>query len=339
MTGLAYWLPVVWAIILVAAIAIYVVLDGFDLGIGMLFVVVPETRYRDVMVNTIAPVWDGNETWMVLGGAVLYGVFPGAYATLLPALYVPIVLMLLALVFRGVAFEFRVLTRTTIWHRLWDLGFMLGSAIAAFCQGAILAGVIQGVPVTDGAFSGKALDWLTPFSVLCGLSVMCGYALLGATWLIWRTTGSLEQACRLWSMVLAGGLFIAIVAVSLWTPMLHAPYLKRWTDWPRMIFVAPVPILVVALGSAFLRGIRQAHSLTPFLCVLGWFFLCLSGLAITIWPYAVPPNLSLWDVSSPPSSQLFQLVGTAIMLPIVLVYTVFSYRVFRGKVTEADAYH
>ncbi|GCE88546.1 cyanide-insensitive ubiquinol oxidase subunit II [Komagataeibacter diospyri] len=339
MMDFAYWLPIVWAVILVAAISIYVVLDGFDLGIGMIFALERHPDRRDVMVNTIAPVWDGNETWMVLGGAVLYGVFPGAYATLLPAFYLPIVLMLLALIFRGVAFEFRVMTRGTGREGMWNAGFMAGSAIAAFCQGAILGGVVQGIKVVDGAFAGGPLDWLTPFSILCGLSVMCGYALLGATWLIWRTTGVLEESCRRWAARLAVGLFIGIVAVSLWTPLLHAPYLRRWTDWPNIAFVAPVPVLVVVLGALFVMGLRRGHSRGPFLCALGWFFLCLSGLGITVWPYAVPPGLTLWDVSSPPSSQFFQLIGTAILLPIILTYTIYSYHVFRGKVTETDGYH
>ncbi|MBV1838279.1 cytochrome d ubiquinol oxidase subunit II [Acetobacter estunensis] len=339
MMDFAHWLPIIWAVILIAAISIYVILDGFDLGIGMLFMLERDETRRNVMISTIAPVWDGNETWMVLGGAVLYGVFPGAYATLLPAFYLPIVLMLAALIFRGVAFEFRVMTRGTPRAGYWDLGFMIGSAVAAFCQGAVLGGVIQGVKVTDGAFSGGSFDWLTPFTVLCGLSVMCGYALLGATWLVWRTTGTLEASCRHWAGRLVIGLFACIVAVSVWTPLLHAPYLRRWTEWPNILFVTPVPILVIVLGLLLVASLRKGHSRVPFLCTLGWFFLCLSGLGITVWPYAVPPTLTLWDVSSPPSSQFFQLVGTVILLPIILTYTIYSYRVFRGKVSEADGYH
>jgi len=339
MMDFAHWLPVIGAVILIFAISIYVILDGFDLGIGLLFVRERDAARRDVMINTIAPVWDGNETWMVLGGAVLYGVFPGAYTTLLPAFYLPIVLMLVALIFRGVAFEFRVMTKGTPRARHWDLGFMIGSAVAAFCQGSILGGVIQGVKITSGAFSGGSLDWLTPFTVLCGISVMCGYALLGATWLIWRTTGALEASCRHWAERLMIGLFICIVVVSLWTPLLHAPYLCRWIEWPNIVFVAPVPVLVVAFGLLLTASLRKGHSRVPFLCTLCWFLLCLSGLGITIWPYAVPPTLTLWDVSSPPSSQFFQLIGTAILLPIILTYTIYSYRVFRGKVTEADGYH
>jgi cytochrome bd ubiquinol oxidase subunit II len=339
MVDFTYWLPIIWAVIVIMAITIYVALDGFDLGIGMLFAVERDRARRDVMVNTIAPVWDGNETWMVLGGAALYGVFPGAYATLLPAFYLPIVLMLVALIFRGVAFEFRVMTRDTPREGIWNAGFMIGSAVGAFCQGAILGGVIQGVSVINGAFSGGAFDWLTPFSILCGLSVMCGYALLGATWLIWKTTSTLESRCRQWAGRLGLCLFACIVAVSFWTPQLHAPYLRRWMDWPNIVFVAPVPVLVLALGALLALSLRRGHVRVPFVCALGWFLLCLSGLGVTVWPYAVPPSLTLWDVSSPPSSQFFQLIGTAILLPIILTYTIYSYYVFRGKVTEANGYH
>lgn len=341
MDGAAYWLPVIWGVILAAAIMIYIVLDGFDLGIGILFAFERRRDSRDIMVNTIAPVWDGNETWMVFGGAVLYGVFPGAYSTLLPALYLPVVTMLLALIFRGVAFEFRVLTRIGAGSRstFWDFGFMAGSVIAAFCQGAIVGGVIQGVSTTEGSFSGGPIDWLTPFSVLCGVSVVLGYALLGACWLIWRTEGALQQHCRVWALPLALTLLACIVAVSIWTTQLHAPYLRRWIAWPNILIVAPVPILVGVLTVIFMWGLRNRHHITPFLCTLGLFFLSFSGLGITVWPHAVPPGLTLWDVSSPPSSQAFELVGTAILLPVILAYTVYSYRVFRGKVTAADSYH
>ncbi|GBR32070.1 cytochrome d ubiquinol oxidase subunit II [Kozakia baliensis] len=245
----------------------------------------------------------------------------------------------LTLIFRGVSFEFRVMTRGTKREKLWDRGFVVGSGVAAFCQGAILGGVIQGVAVKDSAFAGGPMDWLTPFSILCGLAVMCGYALLGATWLIWRTIGPLEASCRIWVSRLALGLFVEVVVVSFWTPLLHAPYLRRWTDWPNIAFVAPVPVLVVLLSVLLVMGLRRGHARTPFLCALGWFLLCLSGLGITIWPYAVPPSLTVWDVSSPPSSQFFQLLGTAILLPIILTYTIYSYHVFRGKVTESDGYH
>ncbi len=259
MMDFAHWLPIIWAVILIAAISIYVVLDGFDLGIGMLFTLERNETRRNVMISTIAPARDGNETWMVLGSAMLYGVFPGAYATLLPAFYLPIVLMLAALP--------------------------------------------------------------------------------GATWLVWRTTGALEASCRHRAGRLAIGLFICIVAVSFRTPPLHAPYLRRWTEWPNILFVAPVPVFVIVPGSLLVASLRKGHTRVPFLCALGWFFLCLSGLGIAVWPWAVPPALTLWDVSSPPSSQLFQLVGTVILLPIILTYTIYSYRVFRGKVSEADGCH
>ncbi|MBV1838010.1 cytochrome d ubiquinol oxidase subunit II [Acetobacter estunensis] len=336
----AYWLPVVWGVILAVAITIYVVLDGFDLGIGILFGLEQDRDRRDVMINTIAPTWDGNETWMVLGGAVLYGVFPGAYSVLLPALYLPILLMLIALIFRGVAFEFRVIGRSYGYGAFWDFGFMAGSFIAAFCQGAILGGVIQGVSVTEDAFSGGPFDWLTPFSIFCGLAVACGYTLLGACWLIWRTVGDLQQQCRRWAKRLAPLFLISIGLISSFMLLIHVSYLHRWTDMPDILFVAPVPVLVLILAIVFWRSLSQpeAHK-TPFACVLGWFLLCLSGFGISIWPYAVPPKLTLWDVSSPPSSQLFQLVGTVIIVPVILGYTIWSYRIFRGKVTAAGSHH
>ncbi|MDF7674664.1 cytochrome d ubiquinol oxidase subunit II [Acetobacteraceae bacterium ESL0709] len=339
MSGLAYWLPVVWAVIVVVAITIYVVLDGFDLGVGMLFAFEKDPSDRNVMVHTIAPVWDGNETWMILGGAVLFGVFPGGYSTLLPAFYIPIILMLLALIFRGVSFEYRILAHTEREKIVWNYGFMFGSALASFCQGAILGGYVQGVSITNGIFSGSVMDWLSPFSLLCGLAVMCGYALLGATWLVWRTGGALEKRCRRWSEVLAVAMFFCIVAVSLWTPFLNAPYLRRWTEWPNIILVSPVPLLLVVCGAVMASALRKGSHRVPFFCALGWFLLTLVGLAITVWPYAIPPSLKLWDVASPISSQLVVLGGAVILLPIVLAYTVYSYHVFRGKVSAEDATH
>lgn len=339
MSGLSYWLPVIWALIVVVAVTIYVVLDGFDLGVGMIMGVEKNPADRNIMISTIAPVWDGNETWMVLGGASLFGVFPGGYSTLLPALYIPIVLMLVALIFRGVAFEYRHLAHTDHGKSLWNTGFVLGSAIASFFQGTILGGYIQGISITNGSFSGGALDWLTPFSVLCGVSVITGYSLLGATWLVWRTRGELEARARKWAGILTIAMFFCIVVVSLWTPMLNAPYLRRWTTWPNMIFVSPVPILVVVCGIILLLSLKKNSLRTPFFCALGLFFLTLSGLAISVWPYAIPPQLTLWDVAAPLSSQIFQLVGTVILLPIILGYTFYSYHVFRGKVTTEHGYH
>jgi len=339
MAQTSFWLPVVWACITALVVLLYVVLDGFDLGIGILFAAERNPVHRNIMVNTVAPVWDGNETWMVMGGATLYGVFPGAYSTILPALYVPIIAMVLALIFRGVAFEFRFKAHSAAGLRVWDASFLGGSLVATFCQGVILGGLIQGVRVTQGAFSGGVLDWLTPFSVACGCALVVGYALLGATWLVWRTEGALQATCRRLSGWLAVCMLLCIAGVSLWTPFLNEPYLRRWTVWPNIVLVSPVPVLVVVLAGLFWHANRRQHHQTPFLCALGWFFLCFSGLGITIWPYIVPPTLTIWDASSGPSSQLFLLAGTVVLIPLILFYTVYSYRVFRGKVTAAHHYH
>ncbi len=336
----AHWLPIVWAYISAFTILAYITLDGFDLGIGLLFAIEPEKSDRDVMMNTVAPVWDGNETWLILGGAALYGVFPLAYATILPALYPTIIAMLLGLIFRGVAFEFRFKATTRGGLALWDLAFFGGSVLAAFSQGLTLGGLIQGIKVADDAYAGGWWDWLTPFSVFCGLAVVIGYALLGACYLVWRTAGPLQVRVRRQASILGAATLAAIVIVSLWTPMLHIQYLRHWYVWPRVLFVAPVPVLVALLAVAFWRSLAQDHRhLTPLLCALGWFFLSFTGLGISVWPYIVPPGITIWDASSPPSSQIFLLVGAAVLIPIILAYTGYSYWVFRGKIGAETHYH
>jgi cytochrome bd ubiquinol oxidase subunit II len=335
-----FWLPIVWACIAAFTILAYIVLDGFDLGIGVLFAVEPERDNRNVMVNTIAPVWDGNETWLVLGGAALYGVFPLAYSTILPALYPPVIAMVLALIFRGVAFEFRFRAESRAGLALWDFAFFGGSVLAGFCQGLILGGLIQGIRIVDDSYAGGWWDWLTGFSILCGLSVVAGYALLGACYLVWRTEGALQARARRHARILGILVLAAIVIVSLWTPMLQVHYLRHWYVWPRILAVAPVPVLVVVLAALFWRSLgRDDHHLTPLLCALGWFFLSFTGLGISIWPYIVPPSITIWQASSPPSSQIFLLVGTGILIPTILAYTTYAYWVFRGKIGAETHYH
>ena len=336
----AYLLPIAWACIAAFTVLAYIVLDGFDLGLVILFVVERQRHDRDVMVNTVAPVWDGNETWLVLGGACLYGVFPIAYATLLPALYAPIIAMLLALIFRGVAFEFRFKAHT-LWARgLWDFSFFAGSTVAAAMQGIILGALIQGTKVDHDQYAGGWFDWLSGFSIFCGAAVVVGYALLGACWLVWRTEGPQQTRARRYARPLAIVVIAMIVVVSLWTPELQRQYLRHWYVWPRILYVAPVPLLVAGLVLIFWRSIKdEAVHLTPFLCVLGWFFLCFTGLGISIWPFIVPPSIDIWQASSPPASQLFLLAGTVILIPLVLAYTGYSYWVFRGKIGHETHYH
>jgi len=332
-------LPLVWAGLIAVAVLAYVLLDGFDLGVGILFSVEREPGDRDIMVNSIAPVWDGNETWLVLGGGGLFAVFPLAYATIMPALYPAIITMLLGLIFRGVAFEFRFRAASATGRRLWDFAFFAGSTLAAFCQGLALGGLLQGIKVVNRAYAGGWFDWLTGFTLLCGVAVVIGYALLGATWLIWRTEGSLQARVRKHAHVLGIATLALIGVVSLWTPMLNPAFQARWFGWPGIALTSPVPVLVLLLAWQFWRGLRLEHHLTPFLCALGWFVLCFAGLGISVYPNMVPPSISIWDAAAPPESQAFLLVGAVVLVPTILAYTAYAYWVFRGKVVAGQHYH
>lgn len=332
-------LPLIWAGLIAVAVLAYVLLDGFDLGIGILFAVEHEDEDRDVMVNSVAPVWDGNETWLILGGGGLLAVFPLAYATILPALYPTIIAMLLALVFRGVAFEFRFRAATRTGRRWWDIAFLGGSAVAAFAQGLTLGGLLQGIKVVNRAYAGGWWDWLTGFTILCGIALVVGYALLGACWLIWRAEGELQRRARRHARALGVGTLGLIVVVSLWTPMLNPLFAQRWFGWPGILLTSPVPVLVALLAWGFWRGLSLKHDVTPFLCVVGWFVLCFLGLGISVWPMMVPPSITIWDAAAPPSSQAFLLVGAVVLVPMVLGYTAYSYWLFRGKVKAGVHYH
>ena len=337
--GWFFWTPVFSAMILSVVVLMYVLLDGFDLGVGMLFAFENEPENRDVMVNSIAPVWDGNETWLVLGGAGLFGVFPIAYSIILPALYPVVILMLLALIFRGVSFEFRFKARRSRTRKLWDFGFFTGSLVAALCQGLTLGTLLQGIRILHHQYAGGWWDWLTPFSIVCALAVVCGYAMLGATYLIWKTGGELQR--RMTGVARGLGLLVLgfIVVVSVWTPFLHEAYLNRWFAWPKVIFVSPVPILVVVLALLFYWSLRERHQVTPFLCTLGLFFLSFTGLGISMWPTVVPPSIDIWQASNPPHSQLFLLAGMVFLVPTIMAYSSYSYWVFRGKVDPGAHYH
>ena len=330
-------LAFIWAFLIAFAILAYVILDGFDLGIGILFPLLHHGEERDVAMNSVAPVWDGNETWLVLGGGGLYATFPLAYAVLLPALYVPIIAMLLALVFRGVAFEYRWRTvRGRVW---WDWAFALGSGIAAFAQGITLGAFIQGVEVADRAYAGGWWDWLTPFSILTGVALVTGYALLGATWLVMKTDGTLQVKTRSFARICAAGTLAAIVLVSLATLGLDHRFLARWTSWPALLYAAPVPFLVAVLGGVVFSGLAQGRDVLPFLASVGLFILSFIGLGISLYPYVAPPDITIWQAAAPDGSLMFLLVGAAVMLPIILAYTAYAYWVFRGKVRPGDGYH
>ncbi|BCJ05108.1 MULTISPECIES: cytochrome d ubiquinol oxidase subunit II [Pseudomonas] len=331
-------LPLIWAVIIIFGVMMYVVMDGFDLGIGMLFPFVKDERDRDVMMNTVAPVWDGNETWLVLGGAALFGAFPLAYSVVLEALYLPLILMLVGLIFRGVAFEFRFKARANKRH-IWDKAFIWGSLVATFFQGVALGAFIEGFKVVDRKFVGGTLDWLTPFTLFSGLGLIVAYTLLGCTWLIMKTEGPLQKQMHDIARPLALVLLAVIGVVSLWTPIAYPQIAERWFSMPNLVWFMPVPILVLVTFYGLLRAVARNAHYTPFLLTLVLIFLGYSGLGISLWPNIIPPSISIWDAAAPPQSQGFMLVGTLFILPFILGYTYWSYYVFRGKVTHEDGYH
>lgn len=330
-------LPVIWAGIIALAVFFYVLLDGFDLGIGMMFLSRKAEAERDLMMNTVAPVWDGNETWLIIGGAGLMGTFPVAYATIMPALYLPITAMLICLVFRGVAFEFRFKAERS--KPMWDLAFFGGSLGATFFQGVSLGAFVQGFAVAEGGFVGGPLDWLTPFTILVGLSLLPGYGLLGATWLILKTEGALQAHARRLARQLTIIVLIAMAAVSLWMVGFAPDIRERWFTLPNFFFLAPVPMLTAVAAYVLWRSLAAGRDLMPFVMTIALFTLGYGGLAVSRWPYVVPPSVTIWEAASAPETQLFILVGTLITLPLILAYTFYVYRTFRGKVALGAGYH
>jgi len=331
-------LPLIWFLVIGFGIMMYVIMDGFDLGIGILFPFIPGREDRDAMVNTVAPVWDGNETWLVLGGAGLLAAFPKAYAILLSALYIPALCFLAGLIWRGVSFEFRFKADEA--HKpFWDKAFMAGSFVAAFFQGAMLGAFLDGHTVVDGVALGDAMSWLTPFSVFTGLGVVVAYALLGATWLVLKTEGALQRRMIAMARPILLATLAVIAAVSVWTPLRHPAIAARWFDLPNILFLAPVPLLVLASAYAMLRSLRRAPHAAPFAWSLVLVFLGYSGLVISIWPNILPPDISIWDAAAPPQSLGFALIGALLIIPFILAYTAWAYYVFRGKVKAGEGYH
>ncbi|EBA1890461.1 cytochrome d ubiquinol oxidase subunit II [Salmonella enterica] len=332
-------LSVIWFVIIVFATLMYIVMDGFDLGIGILFPMVQNADDRDVMVNSVAPVWDGNETWLVLGGTGLFGAFPLAYAVIIDALTIPLTLMLIGLIFRGVAFEFRF--KATPTHRpFWDKAFLFGSLLATFTQGIVVGAVINGFTVTGRAYSGGPFDWFTPFTLFCGIGLVVAYALLGATWLVMKSENPLQDKMRNLAKKLLIALLLTITIISLWTPLTHHAIAERWFTLPNLWFLLPVPLFVALFSLGAWRSLNQQHyHALPFVLTLGLIFLGFSGLGISIWPHIIPPSITLWQAAAPTQSQEFMLVGALLIIPIILVYTFWSYYVFRGKVQHGEGYH
>ena len=319
-----------WAGILALAVFMYVLLDGFDLGVGMLFAFRRDAHERNVMISSVAPVWDFNETWLVLGGAGLLAVFPLAFAVIIPAVYFPILLMLLGLLFRGVAFEFREVEGAR--KGIWDRGFFWGSLLATFAQGVVLGQFITGFEVEGRAFSGTSWDWLAPFPLLVGVGLVFGYLLQGATWLVMKTEGELQDWARVMARRCLWGVLVFIALMSIWTPLTEPRIAERWFSLPNIFWFAPVPVLTLVVAGVLLRSLRRGAEVLPFLCSFGLFFLAFTGLVISLWPYIAPPSITLWDAAASPKSQAFMMVGTLFLLPVLLGYVTYSYWVFRGKV-------
>lgn len=331
-------LVLIWAIIIAFGLMMYVIMDGFDLGIGILFPFVKDRDERDLMVDSIAPVWDGNETWLVLGGAALFAAFPLAYATLLSALYMPLVLMLVGLILRGVAFEFRV--KASVAHRpFWDRAFCFGSYVATFSQGVVLGAFIQGFAMDRHNYIGGVFDWLTPFSLFTGVALLVAYAMLGATWLIMKTGDRLQRHMISLTAKIVPALLGFIVVVSIWTPLQDIAIRERWFSLPNIFYFAPVPVLTLGLSILIFRSLKKSPHAGPFICSLLILFMGYTGLAISLWPNIIPPAVSLREAAAPAQAMGFTLVGALLILPIILTYTAWSYFVFKGKVKPGEGYH
>jgi cytochrome d ubiquinol oxidase subunit II len=331
------YLPVIWAAVIGTAVAMYVILDGFDLGIGILFPFTRSEDERDRMMASIAPFWDGNQVWLVLGGVGLWVAFPLAYAVIMPAMYIPVIVMLLALVFRGVTFEFRGIARRS--KAGWNLAFAAGSTLAAFCQGVILGSLISGIRVENNAFAGGPFDWATPFALLCGVAVVAGYGLLGATWLVMKTDGELAARSRAQAKLLLLAVLGFMAVVSLWTPLEFERIATRWFSLPNFLYLWPVPFVTLLVAFIAWRGLERGPDSGPFFAAIGLFLLGYLGLVISSYPYLIPPTLTVWETAAAPASQLFMLIGTLVLFPIVLGYTAYVYWLFRGKIREGDSYH
>jgi cytochrome d ubiquinol oxidase subunit II len=329
------YIPTIWAAILGTAVALYVVMDGYDLGVGMLFPFAKSETERDQMMRSIAPFWDGNETWLVLGGAGLLVAFPLAYSVIMPALYLPVIVMLLGLIFRGIAFEFRTVSRS---KKLWNAAFSAGSTVATIAQGIVLGGLIQGIKVENNAYAGGPLDWATPFALFCGIALCAGYLLLGATWLVMKTDGPVADRARTRakSFLLAVLGFMAVISV--WTPLAHPRIAERWFVLPNILYLWPVPVVSAAVAFWLWRSLERGREITPFIATIILFLLGYLGLVISNFPYLVPPSLTVWQTAAAPASQIFMLLGTLLLLPIIIGYIVFVFWLFRGKVKAGESY-
>jgi cytochrome d ubiquinol oxidase subunit II len=323
-------LPLIFALIVAFGVGLYALLDGLDLGVGILFLLAPSEDARDAMMNSVGPVWDGNETWLVMSGTVLFAAFPLVYAVVLPAFYVPLMLMLFALVFRGVAFEFRFRARRS--RILWDWAFSLGSGVAALMQGLMLGAFIDGVPIRDGQFAGGTFAFFGSFALASALGVVAGYALLGASWLIYKTEGPTQAFARGLAPWALAAVLLFIGIVSIWTPLAHPAIAERWFSLPNILFLWSVPLVTAGLAFGIWRAIPGPRDGLPLLLSILLVLMGYVGLGISLWPYAIPQSVTIWQAAGAPETLRFLGVGIAIILPVTLAYLGYAYWTFRGKV-------
>jgi len=327
---------ILWACLVGLSIILYVVLDGFSLGVALLFPSTKDERERDLLMNSIAPVWDANQTWLVLGGGALFVAFPMVYGILFSALYIPLLTFIFGLIFRGVTFEFRANADR---KQPWNRAFFLGSLVAVVAQGLTLGGFLSGTKVVEGQFAGDPLNWLNPFSLMIGIALIAGYILLGSTYLIIKTTGSVQEKAygqAFWSALVVLGFQIL---VTIWTPIHYPSVLSNWFSSPRIYFIWTFPLLGLAAFFGLIRSIRSHREILPFFCSVVLFLAGYLGLVASIYPYAVPPTITFQEAAAQRETLRFTLWGVIIVLPLVLGYTVYSYSVFRGKVGKESYYH
>jgi cytochrome d ubiquinol oxidase subunit II len=331
-------LPLIFGIIIATAIFLYVLLDGFDLGIGIIFPFAPSDKCRDRMMNSIAPFWDGNETWLVLGGGGLFAAFPLAYAVLMPAFYMPIIIMLLGLIMRGVAFEFRFKAAGKSRY-FWDLVFHFGSLAATFFQGTILGAFVQGIKVDGTNFSGSPFDWVSSFSIITGVALIFGYALLGSTWLIMKSEDITQQWSRKVASYVLGFVAIFMALVSIIMPFLNAGIRSFWFDTPNFYYLLPIPLLTIILFFVLWFDIHQKkREYRPFFISIIIFLTGYFGIAISLYPWIIPFKYNIWDAAASAEGLSLLLLGVAPLLPVILGYTAYCYYTFRGKTSHEKLY-
>lgn len=327
---------IIWACLVALTIILYVVLDGFSLGVALLFPSTKDEGERDLLINSIAPVWDANQTWLVFGGGALFVAFPMVYGILFSALYIPLLTFIFGLIFRGVTFEFRANADR---KQPWNRAFFLGSLVAVVAQGLTLGGFLSGTKVVEGQFAGDSLNWLNPFSVMTGIALIAGYILLGSTYLIIKTTGSVQERAygqAFWSALVVLGFQIL---VTIWTPIHYPPVLTNWFSSPRVYFIWTFPLLGLVALSGLIRSLKTRRELMPFLCSVVLFLAGYLGLIASIYPYAIPPGITFQEAAAQHETLRFTLWGVIIVLPVVLAYIIYSYSVFRGKVGKEGFYH